>query len=309
MGGRWRGVALLVLGIGCGPSAARHDDGATTTSGDASATASSTTFATTASTTTTSTSSSTTSSTDTGTSTSETSSSSDGADESTGGPPPSVCDPQPEDVGARLNIDPEDDEGTALVDASCSITALSMPYPETQRIEMECGEQNGSTLRVIEYSAHPFIAIPIDVGDTVGLRSAEVVPIDNGGYEFVALRDANDELIAAMYGRLDPPDQVDEASWFAPFTFTLRTDVCDVDPYDPPGGAFIIDPCAGPVMRGAYEFALTDESLLVYDQTAASFGAYELIVPWAAVYYPIDRLCWGPGSSFTEARFVVVRPA
>jgi len=296
------------LTAACGPSAADEGDAATTTSG--ATTASGETTASDATATTDPSGSTTTSVGDTSTTESADTSTSEssGASESTGGAG-SVCDPQPEPVWAALDLDPETNLDEYAVDALCVVEQVEMRDEHRQRIELSCGEGDAQEPHVVEINAGPFVDVGLGIGETVGLRGAECIPIDYGCYEHVALRDAGGTLIAAMYGRLDPPAIVDVETWFAPFTFELRTDVCELEPYEPPdGGAFIQDECPTQDQRAAFEFTVDGESTLVYDSNVETIAGYEVFVPWAGVHYPQEFDWCGP-RPITSARFTVLRPA
>jgi hypothetical protein len=225
------------------------------------------------------------------------------ADESTGDVP-SVCEPQPQMIRAEIDANPEIfDE--YFVDDTCIVLSVEMTEPDRQRIELTCGKELGSP-QTIEIRADPFVDIGLAPNQEIGLRIAESVPIDFGGYEFVAIRNVKGELLAAMYGEMNPPENVDEATWFAPFTAELRTDVCDPEPYIPPDGNLIQDPCPSQRQRAAFELTAADESLLVHDGTLASLAGYDIYVPYAAVLHPQDFDLCGP-RPYTIARFVILR--
>lgn len=286
---------------GCGPTVG----GADSTSTESSSSAETTT--TTASTTTTSADVTSTGGDDTTTSTTSESTTTDGDTTTTGGPPPSVCDPQPQFVDAELDFDPGAESEDYFVDATCTVSELVPGDEHSMYIALDCDVDGAIEQHGVSVYADPWVEIPIAVDDVVGLRAAESVPIDTGGYEFVVLRDAQGELLAAMHGAHVAPEVVDEVSWFDPFTWILRTDVCELEPYAPVGdaGDFIVDPCPTQDQRAAYEFFLYDESVLVFDSTRVPFGVFDLVVPYAEVHFPQAGDC--EPEPFTTARFVILR--
>jgi hypothetical protein len=246
------------------------------------------------------------------TSTETTASESSGADESsTGDAPPSVCDPQPEmiDVDVDFDIEFASGDGEIILDAGCVVEAIVQEESTRLRIDLSCDELGEQVSRKVFVTSDPPVALPIGPTDALQLRVAEVVPIDTGGYECVALHDADGALVLGQYHAGCPDELVDPATWLAPFVLELRMDVCEPEPYvRPDGGAFIQDPCPGQDQRGAFTVDDGVESVLVYDRGTGVIAGVDVRVPKAIRHYPIEAESCGPGP-YDEARIVLQRPA
>lgn len=297
---------MVLVGAACGPAVAEEPASESTSTTESTTTSSSSTTLPqpTASSTTSDPSTSSTTAPDPDTSSSGTGSA-DSTGDSTGGVP-SVCDPQPQEVRTAINANPESESIEYDVDENCTVQSVEMVDASRQRIELLCGEALDSA-QVLEVSSNPFVDVGLAPNQEVGLRIAESVPIDYGGYEYVAIRDVEGELIAAMYGDIESPPEIDEPAWFAPFTFVLRTDVCELEPYEPPmGGSFIQDPCSTQDQRAAFELTVQDESVLVHDATIGALAGYEIHVPIAQMRFPQEGPdC--PAGPYAIGRFVILR--
>ncbi len=233
-----------------------------------------------------------------------------GDDDDTGGLQ-SVCDPQPEAVVVDVDFDIEfrSGDGEIVLDAQCIVDALVQEEPARLRIELTCDESGDEVARAVVVSSDPAVVLPLAIADAVHLQAAEVVPIDYGGYECVALRDDEGTLVVGQYQTHCPAELADPATWLAPFALEYRTGVCEPEPYEPPPDcAFIQDPCPGQDERAAFEVELGDESTLVHDRTATTLADFDVRVSRAIRHYPIDADFCGPGP-YDSGTIVIQRPA
>ena len=281
-------------GVSDAATSAPDDEGSTTRGADTSTTADPG-----------STSTSTTTSTSTGTT------ECDEGDEDTTTGPQSVCDPQPEDVIVDVDFDVEfrSGDGEIVLDASCVVDALVQEEPTRLRIDLTCDERGEDVARDVVVISDPPVALPLALADTVHLQVAEVVPIDTGGYECVALRDDEGTLVVGQYQTHCPDELADPSAWLAPFALEYRTGVCEPEPYEPPPDCpFIQDQCPGQDERAAFEVEHADESALVHDRTAITLAGYDVRVARAVRHYPMDADFCGPGP-YDSGTIVVQRPA
>lgn len=212
----------------------------------------------------------------------------------------SVCDPQPELIGAnivRIDEDPEPLGGDTLVDADCEVLAVVPSELDTQ-LDVEC---EGEPL-TFDVFLDPPTALPLSVGETLHLRMLEVTTIDSGYFLSLSLADA-DGLRLGFTSQPYPgqqPDDLDE--WFAPLALALNEDVCDPEPFDPPepgGTSFIMDPCPSQEERLAIDVLGEGQGpVQLLDQTRGPAHGYDVWVSRAVhLTFPENPEC-GSGRSF-----------
>lgn len=212
----------------------------------------------------------------------------------------SVCDPQPELIGAnivRVDEDPKPLGGDTLVDAECEVIAIVPSELDTQ-LDVEC---EGEPLTFV-VSLDPPTALPLSVGETLRLRMLEVTTIDSGYFLSLSLADA-DGLRLGFTSQPYPgqqPDDLDE--WFAPLALALNDTVCEPEPFDPPdspGSSFIMDPCPAQEERLAIDVLGEGQGpVQLLDQTRGPAHGYDVWVSRAVhLTYPENPEC-GRGSSF-----------
>lgn len=231
-----------------------------------------------------------------------------GDDTTTGDDVPSVCDPQPQNVPSRLAVAwPEGTEADVVIDASCEVTAYEQVAADEGVLRLLCAEPDGPTARDIEIHAVPFVAPPLDVGDTVHAYVDFKIFTDIPGWTHIAIRDEADELVLGMRD-FHEQSELDITAWFAPIAISLDADVCDPEPFElEEPGNFIIEPCPNQVERAAIALSAPFGDALVYDHTIGALGPYDVHVPAAAMLIPQGQEVSCETRPYPSGRVVILR--
>lgn len=201
----------------------------------------------------------------------------------------SVCDPQPDydtEMSVRLEV-PDGFSDELGIDATCIVDAVQTDGgldPGEHRVVLRCNEAEVEVERALIVRTEGVASLPFDVGASVRLRVDVSISIDTGGWQEIAVHDAEGTLLLGRHDGGLAPDEIDSASWFAPFTFTLDTSVCGIDELLPPeeeGGGFILVPCPTDSERAAWTIDSPWGGAQVYDARRESIGAYLVRAPYA----------------------------
>ncbi|MCA9712329.1 MAG: hypothetical protein KDK70_41215, partial [Myxococcales bacterium] len=199
--------------------------------------------------------------------------------EGTTGEPESVCDPQPQDVHAGIEVDdgePPDFRPTSpLVYVDCMAEPLSR-QGDAYTLSLTCADGPHEVRFQSGFVPSGFSSAPLEL--TVHWTQATF----GGGDVLVVLRDAGQVVLAGsrgplLAGRGDVPPDL-----WAPLSVELLPDVCDIEP-EVPGDSGFIAPCFQ-VQRQALRFSLDGTSVDVYDH-----GMGELGPLWVTVEHAEQR--------------------
>lgn len=219
-----------------------------------------------------------------------------------------VCDPPPESLVINVDFEAEaiPESGELVVDASCVVQGM-VENGDTRSYTVECDEDGVAAVHelVVRRSTGP-IDLPLTVGTPIHLQVARNYPIDSGLYLHVVIRDAAGELVLGQRsGRTEPGLDVDVDAWFAPLEYALAFGDCEPEPYEDPGGSFIVDPCPGAETRLAVDFQLGDDAIHLLELTSGQLGPLSIFVT-SARHHPPEEGCPLPVDRFS---FVAYREA
>lgn len=221
-----------------------------------------------------------------------------GETESTGGVPPSVCDPQPQLHGFDLTIDGQGMPwwGSTLSHTDACVVDSVASEPGTLQLALSCAAgARPAHEHELALSAADLPTVPLAPGETVGFDLWIVGDWCYAGCASVAVRDDSGDLVlaATVADRPSPEDggwwnEPTPAAWFSPIELAVVDDVCEPEPSEEDmGGNFIQRPICFLEQRVALD--LTHEGLTtrVYDGSVADIGDsahFRVIVERARLY-------------------------
>jgi hypothetical protein len=225
--------------------------------------------------------------------------------DSTGGEPPSVCDPQPEGAPFWLAVDWDEADPflreTVELDVGCVVSSLASA-DGILSVGLDCDDA-AHTLDVADLG-------PIDlvVGDTVTLRvhdsqpwwrQVHVVMLRNGAVVVAGM--TAESLPEGAGGAFSPA-----GTFFEPLGVAVEPDVCDPEPLpedDPEGCMFLCPPVCTQDERQALLFSSGNQSQVVYDGGFGSVDGLALAVGTARAH--VQVLCSDTPSA--RYRFLAMR--
>lgn len=217
--------------------------------------------------------------------------------------PTATCLPPPEDVVIQVFVDVPTvmrDPFYATIDAACVVQGV-MEDGDRRTYPLECDEGGEPVPRVLEVLRSPGpIELPVAAGTPVHLQLVQDFPIDYGGFRYIVVRDAAGELLLGAYGGGLVPESagIDVDEWFAPLTYALAFGDCEPEPYEDPGGSFIVEPCPAARTRLALDFQLGDASIHLLEGTSGPLGPLVLEVTSARHLDPVGE-CDFPLDAFS----------
>lgn len=219
-------------------------------------------------------------------------------DSTTGDPPHSICDPQPEDIETAVIFDSKigwEHEPTDL-QTSCIVTWVGT-LGTALHVGLAC-EDGGHSVDVSDIGP-----TGIEPGDLVEL--AVYIDVPWWANVYVVIRRDGDVMLAAMSADSLPGDGVNgsDSEFFEPLQLALLDDVCAIEPVvEEPCDFICADPCTVD-RRQAIAFLDGNGAEVVYDRGAGQLGATAIEVGAAIEHVEVDCVDTASG----RYSFVAVR--